>query len=395
MAARSLRPILDDPQESKRPHETRSSDCAAGWSSGCRAVSTVLATPAPAEWTIETVAGNGKPGAFPGDDALALGVPVDLPFGVEIGPDGALYITSIGQHRVLRLDPANGKISSVAGSGVKGYAGDGGAATRALLNEPYEVRFDADENMYFVEMQNHLIRRVDAASGTISTVAGSRASRLWRRRRTPRRTPSSASRTASPSTIAAICTSPTSATIAFAASTPRPARSPRSPATAQNELPARRREGARASRSSARGPCPSPVARCGSRCARATACGGWISIRGMIHHVAGTGKAGYSGDGGPAQAGNLQRTQGHRRHCRRPGVRRRLRESGDSPHRYRQRADRHDRRRRSQGARLRRRTKRRRWRPRSIVRTASVSRPAAASISATPTITACAGASKP
>ncbi len=135
-------------------------------------VSTILASSAPAEWTIETIAGIGKPGAFTGDNSFALDVPVDLPFGVEIGPGGALYITSVGQHRVLRLDPANGKISSVAGSGVKGYAGDGGVATRALLNEPYEVRFDSQQNMYFVEMQNHLIRRVDAASGTVSTVAG-------------------------------------------------------------------------------------------------------------------------------------------------------------------------------------------------------------------------------
>ncbi len=131
-----------------------------------------LAGTAHAEWTIETIAGNGKPGAFPGDEAFALDVAVDLPFGVQMGPDGKLYITSVGQHRVLRLDPANGKIASVAGSGVKGYAGDGGVATRALLNEPYEIRFDSDGNMYFVEMQNHLIRRVDVASGMISTVAG-------------------------------------------------------------------------------------------------------------------------------------------------------------------------------------------------------------------------------
>ncbi|MEX0979129.1 MAG: hypothetical protein WDZ48_09770, partial [Pirellulales bacterium] len=94
-------------------------------------------------------------------------------FGVEIGPDGALYITSIGQHRVLRVERKSGQLTSVAGSGKSGYAGDGGQASEALLNEPYEVRFDADGHyMYVVEMKNHLIRRVDLHTGVISTVAG-------------------------------------------------------------------------------------------------------------------------------------------------------------------------------------------------------------------------------
>ena len=65
---------------------------------------------------------------------------------------------------MLRLDPAEGRLSCVAGNGTKGYSGDGGPATQAQLNEPYEVRFNAEGNMYFVEMQNHLVRRVDARS---------------------------------------------------------------------------------------------------------------------------------------------------------------------------------------------------------------------------------------
>ncbi len=121
---------------------------------------------------IETVAGDGRSGDLPPGGGAALAVPVDQPFGVELGPDGALYIASVGQHRVLRLDREHGIVTSVAGSGVKGYAGDGQPATQAQLNEPYEIRFDADKNLYFVEMQNHLIRRVDARTGLISTVAG-------------------------------------------------------------------------------------------------------------------------------------------------------------------------------------------------------------------------------
>ena len=129
----------------------------------------------PSGFVIETVAGNGQRGDRTGDRRAALDVPVDQPFGVEEGPDGALYVASVGQHRVLRLDRARGTITSVAGNGTKGYSGDGGAATDAQLNEPYEVRFDADSNLYFVEMQNHLVRRVDAQTGKISTVAGTGA----------------------------------------------------------------------------------------------------------------------------------------------------------------------------------------------------------------------------
>src|SRR5262249_32411587 len=56
--------------------------------------------------------------------------------------------------------------------GTKGYSGDGGPATAAQLNEPYEIRFDLQGNFIFVEMQNHLIRQVDGVKDTISTIAG-------------------------------------------------------------------------------------------------------------------------------------------------------------------------------------------------------------------------------
>lgn len=125
-----------------------------------------------AEPVITTIAGTGE--TADGGDGPAQGTETNVgqPFGVEIGPDGALYITEVQNHRVLRLDLKTGVLTSVAGNGKKGYSGDGGLATEASLNEPYEVRFDAEGNMYFVEMQNHLIRRVDAKTGVITTVAG-------------------------------------------------------------------------------------------------------------------------------------------------------------------------------------------------------------------------------
>ncbi len=126
---------------------------------------------APAAEIIETVAGTGQPDNN-GDAGQGSQIHVGDPFGVEIGPDGALYVTEVRNHRVRRLDLETGEIATVAGCGRKGYFGDGGPATSAGLNEPYEVRFDKRGNMYFVEMQNHLIRKVDVKTGIISTLAG-------------------------------------------------------------------------------------------------------------------------------------------------------------------------------------------------------------------------------
>lgn len=120
---------------------------------------------------VETIAGVGS-AENNGDGGPALEIAIGQPFGVEVGPDGALYITEVLHHRVRRLDLQSGRLSTIAGNGEKGYSGDGGPARKARLNEPYEVRFDADGNIYFVEMQNHLVRRVDAHSGIISTIAG-------------------------------------------------------------------------------------------------------------------------------------------------------------------------------------------------------------------------------
>jgi sugar lactone lactonase YvrE len=125
---------------------------------------------------VDTVAGNGRATDESSVDAgraqVATEAAVGQPFGVEIGPGGALYITEVENHRIRRVDLKTGQMTTVAGNGKKGYSGDGGPATEASLNEPYEVRFDSLGNMYFVEMQNHLIRRVDAKTGMISTVAG-------------------------------------------------------------------------------------------------------------------------------------------------------------------------------------------------------------------------------
>lgn len=123
---------------------------------------------------VVTVAGDGHEG-YSGDGGPAADAQVGGPFGVCVGPDGALYVCEIANHVIRRVDNKTGVITTVAGSGRKGYSGDGGPATEARLGEPYEVRFDADGNMFFVEMKNHVVRRVDARTGVISNVAGTGA----------------------------------------------------------------------------------------------------------------------------------------------------------------------------------------------------------------------------
>src|SRR5687767_5601462 len=107
--------------------------------------------------TITTLIGTGKPGF---DDKS-----VNNPYGLVIGPDGALYFCDIDNHVVRRLELKTKKVTTVAGSGEKGNSGDGGPATKAALNQPYEVRFDKAGNLFFVDMPNHNIRRVDRKTG--------------------------------------------------------------------------------------------------------------------------------------------------------------------------------------------------------------------------------------
>lgn len=118
-----------------------------------------------------TIAGNGKPD-YSGDRGPAMAAGIGQPFGLVIGPDGALYVCEVQNHTVRRVDLKSGAITTVVGSGKKGYSGDGGRATQALCNEPYEIRFDTAGNLYEVEMQNNVVRRVDAKSGAITTIAG-------------------------------------------------------------------------------------------------------------------------------------------------------------------------------------------------------------------------------
>ena len=123
------------------------------------------------DWRVSVAAGTGLKG-YSGDGGQATAAQLNNPYGLVRGPGDALYICDIDNHVIRRID-TQGVITTVAGSGEKGYSGDGERATSAKLNQPYEIRFDQEGNMFFVEMPNHLVRRVDAKTGIISTVAGS------------------------------------------------------------------------------------------------------------------------------------------------------------------------------------------------------------------------------
>src|SRR5215213_9091241 len=121
---------------------------------------------------IVTVAGTGMQG-FAAEGESVKTAKLDQPFGVLFGPDGALTWAEFGSNRILRLQ--SGRITTVAGNGMKGRAGDGKPARQAELSTPHEVRFDSKGNMYVAERDTHVIRFVDGKSGVISTLAGTGA----------------------------------------------------------------------------------------------------------------------------------------------------------------------------------------------------------------------------
>ena len=128
---------------------------------------------------ITTVAG-GSPcrsgacaGGFSGDGGLATKAKLHNSFGgITLDSDGNLFVCDSGNSRVRRVDHATGIIRTVAGSGERGFAGDGGPATSAKLDGPLGVAVDASGNIFIADGHNRRVRRVDSATGIITTVAG-------------------------------------------------------------------------------------------------------------------------------------------------------------------------------------------------------------------------------
>ncbi|OLZ64762.1 hypothetical protein AV521_34400 [Streptomyces sp. IMTB 2501] len=125
-----------------------------------------------ADGKISTVAGTGTPGSS-GDGVSATAAQLNSPFGLVVDSTGTLYFSEYNNHRVRKIT-ADGKISTVAGTGTRGSSGDGGPAVSAQLNCPREVAVDSRGVLYISDYNNHRIRKI-TADGKISTVAGTNA----------------------------------------------------------------------------------------------------------------------------------------------------------------------------------------------------------------------------
>jgi DNA-binding beta-propeller fold protein YncE len=122
-------------------------------------------------WIITTAAGVGERG-FAGDGGPAAQALLNGPFDVGFDPAGNLYFSDTFNHRIRRVEGRTGIITTVAGNGAAGYSGDGGPAIEAALNEPYGIAVDRSGSIYVADRHNHCVRRVDVATGTITTFAG-------------------------------------------------------------------------------------------------------------------------------------------------------------------------------------------------------------------------------
>jgi sugar lactone lactonase YvrE len=116
------------------------------------------------------VAGNGSRG-YSGDEKPATEASLSSPYDVRLDSKGNIYIADLDNQRVRKID-SRGIITTVAGTGTPGYSGDGGPAVKAQLNTPYGILLDKHDNLLIADSDNHVIRKVDQ-DGIIRTIAGS------------------------------------------------------------------------------------------------------------------------------------------------------------------------------------------------------------------------------
>lgn len=122
------------------------------------------------EGYVTRFAGTGEQG-YNGDGKPATETSFGKPYDIRTDSKGAIYIADTFNHRIRKID-GNGIVSTVAGNGVAGYSGDGGPAIAAQLRTPYGIYFDKDDNLLIADSENHVIRKV-GRDGIIHTIAGS------------------------------------------------------------------------------------------------------------------------------------------------------------------------------------------------------------------------------
>jgi DNA-binding beta-propeller fold protein YncE len=119
---------------------------------------------------ITTFAGNGETADTP--DEAPLTAPLRGPRSIDIGPDGTMYLILREGNKVFSIDPNRKILKRIAGTGVKGYGGDGGPARDSTWNGPKGIAYAPDGSLYISDTESHVIRRVSLSDGLVSTVVG-------------------------------------------------------------------------------------------------------------------------------------------------------------------------------------------------------------------------------
>jgi sugar lactone lactonase YvrE len=120
---------------------------------------------------IDTIAGTGFPG-FNGDGMPAVESELNDPAGVAVDSNGNVYIADQTNHRIRKIDAVTGLLTTIAGTGIGSFSGDNGPATSAQLFYPTHVAVDPAGNVYIADSQNYRVRKISASTGIISTIAG-------------------------------------------------------------------------------------------------------------------------------------------------------------------------------------------------------------------------------
>ncbi len=129
------------------------------------------------ETTLVRVAGGGEKG-YSGDGGSALEARFNWPHEVRVDGVGNLIVADTRNHVIRRIDAKTNIVTTIAGDGVEGFSGDGGPATQARLKHPHSVVLDGDDGVLIADTHNHRIRRLDLRTGLIETIAGTGAGKL-------------------------------------------------------------------------------------------------------------------------------------------------------------------------------------------------------------------------
>lgn len=129
--------------------------------------------------TIHTIAGTGTKG-YTGDGGPAKEAQLSEPFMCEFDSNGNLFIAEATNHCIRRVDAKTGTITTVAGTGHAGYTGDGGPAIQATFNEPYALQIDQNGDIYVVDRLNVAIRKIAFSTGIINTIAGGTDTKIFK-----------------------------------------------------------------------------------------------------------------------------------------------------------------------------------------------------------------------